>query len=287
MTTALGPWQALRRVLAQLLLFTVAATPIGVYAQTSTQSKRDPYVFAVNEGATTQTPVVELVDRYTPLAKMIERTLSHAVRVEVYPEIPRFLAEMDKEGRFDFIFGKTVNVLATAVRDKGFQALVKTKAPYVAGFITVKGSTLQKPEDLRGKVIMMPARVFTTTLGHATLRDLGIPETDVTIRYTRLQEAVAHAVELGMVDVGVVNPTVKKEWQAKGYPVLLETKPVPNWSIIASSRFSGAELERLRSALVDLKNSPEGTQAMKAISVPEFVPAANTEYIELLKFIGE
>ena len=292
MRTRLSFRRALR--LAQLLLFTLALMPFAAFPQSTTRQpantlikRGDAYlVLAINEGATTQTPLIELVERYTPLAKTIERTLGRPVRIEVFPEIPRFRAELEKE-RFDLIFGKTVNVLAVAVRDKGFQALVKTKAPYVAGFITVKGSVVQKPGDLRGKVIMMPTGVFTTTLGHATLRDLGILETDVTIRYTRLQEAVAHAVENGMVDVGVVNPTVKKQWEAKGYPILLETKPVPNWSIIASSRLSLADLERLRGTFVDLKSSPEGQQTLKVMNVPEFVPATNTEFVDLLKFIQE
>jgi len=133
----------------------------------------------------------------------------------------------------------------------------------------------------------MPERVFTTKLGEATLRDLGFKEKDVTIRYTRFQEAVALSVESGAADVGVVNPTVKREWLEKGNTVLLEAKPVPNWSIIASPGISQAAVERLRRALINLKNSERGTQALKAIGVPEFVAATNAEYIELLKFIGE
>ena len=126
-----------------------------------------------------------------------------------------------------------------------------------------------------------------TKLGEAALRDLGFNEKDVTVRYTRLQEVVAFSVESGMVDVGVVNPTVKKQWLEKGNPVIHETKPVPNWSIIVSPRLSEAEVERLRAMLVGLKESPQGAEALKAISVAEFVPAANVEYVDLLKQIGE
>ena len=39
--------------------------------------------------------------------------------------------------------------------------------------------------------------------------------------------------------------------------------------------------------LVGLKDSPQGAEALKAISVAEFVPAANVEYVDLLKQIGE
>lgn len=255
------------------------------FAQTKKTSK-EPVIFAVNEGATTQVSVAELVDRYTPLAKASERTLGRPVHIEVYPETKRFRTELAL-GRFDLIFGKTVNLLAATIRDKQFHALVKTKNPYVAGFIARKDSPIKTAADLRGKTIMMPEKVFTTKLGEAILRDLGFKEKDVTIQYTRLQEVVAFSVESGLTDVGVVNPTVKRQWQEKGNPVVLETKPVPNWSIIASPKFSDTDVEHLRAMLIGLKDTPQGLDALKAISVTEFVAATGPEYLDLLKYIGE
>jgi ABC-type phosphate/phosphonate transport system substrate-binding protein len=265
-------------------------------AQASTQQRKakaakepvvkERLVFAVNEGATTSVTHVELLQRYAGLADAMENALRRPIKVEVYPDTARFRSEIERR-RLDIVFGKTVNLLAGMIREKNYQAIVKTKLPYLAGFITVKDSPIKTPADLRGKVIMMPERVFTTKLGEATLRELGFKESDVTIRYTRFQEAVAGAVESGAADVGVVNPTVKQDWLKKGNPVLLEAKPVPNWSIIASPALTEAELARLRRVLLGLKDSEGGSEVLKAISVPEFVPAANAEYLELLKFIGE
>ena len=248
---------------------------------------KERLVFAVNEGATTSVTHVELLQRYSGLAGAMEDALRRPVKVEVYPDTGRFRAEVERQRRFDIVFGKTVNLLAGMIRENKYQAIVKTKTPYLAGFITVKGSPIKTPADLRGKVVMMPERVFTTKLGEATLRELGFKENDVTIRYTRFQEAVANSVETGSADVGVVNPTVKQEWLKKGNPVLLEAKPVPNWSIIASPTLSQNELTRLRNALIALKDSEAGSEVLKNISVPEFVAATNVEYVELLKFIGE
>jgi ABC-type phosphate/phosphonate transport system substrate-binding protein len=248
---------------------------------------KERLVFAVNEGATTSVTHVELLQRYAPLAEAMENALRRPVKVEVYPDTGRFRAELERDRRFDLVFGKTVNLLAGMVRDKKYQAIVKTKTPYVAGFITAKDSPIKKAGDMRGKVVMMPERVFTTKLGEATLRELGFKENEVTVRYTRFQEAVANSVETGSADVGVVNPTVKQEWLKKGNPVLLEAKPVPNWSIIASPALTQTELTRLRNALIALKDSEHGSEVLKNISVPEFVAATNAEYVELLKYIGE
>jgi hypothetical protein len=57
--------------------------------------------------------------------------------------------------------------------------------------------------------------------------------------------------------------------------------------VIASSRFDAATVELLRATRVGLKDTEQGMQALKPISVPEFVAAADVEYIDLLKYIGE
>jgi phosphonate transport system substrate-binding protein len=281
------------RLVSAVLACSLAAVASVTLAQQKkkAQAAKEPVVkerlvFAVNEGATTSVTHVELLQRYAGLADAMENALRRPIKVEVYPDTARFRSEIERR-RLDIVFGKTVNLLAGMIREKKYQAIVKTKLPYLAGFITVKDSPIKTPADLRGKVIMMPERVFTTKLGEATLRELGFKENDVTIRYTRFQEAVAGAVESGAADVGVVNPTVKQDWLKKGNPVLLEAKPVPNWSIIASPALTETELARLRRVLLGLKDSEGGSEVLKAISVPEFVPAANAEYLELLKFIGE
>jgi len=282
----------LRLVSAVLACVLAAVASVTLAQQKKAQAPKERVVkerliFAVNEGATTSVSHVELLQRYAGLAEAMERALRRPIKVEVYPDTARFRSELERKRRFDIVFGKTVNLLAGMIRDKEYQAVVKTKTPYVAGFITMKDSPIKTAADLRGRVVMMPERVFTTKLGEATLRELGFKENEVTIHYVRFQEAVAMSVETGAADVGVVNPTVKQDWLKKGNNVLLEAKPVPNWSIIASPALSKAELSRLRRALIALKDSEPGSEVLKTISVPEFVPAANTEYVELLKFIGE
>ena len=282
------------RLLSAVLACALAAVASSTLAQQKKKPRaskepvvKERVVFAVNEGATTSVTHVELLQRYAPLANAMETALRRPVKVEVYPDTGRFRSELERDRRFDIVFGKTVNLLAGMVRDKKYEAIVKTKMPYVAGFITAKDSPIKKPADMRGKVVMMPERVFTTKLGEARLRELGFKENEVTIRYTRFQEAVASSVESGSADIGVVNPTVKQEWLKKGNPVLLEAKPVPNWSIIASPTLTQAEITRLRNALIALKDSEQGSEVLKNISVPEFVAATNVEYVELLKYIGE
>src|SRR5262245_65781279 len=52
------------------LLCALAVLPLGAFAQTA---KRGAIMFAINEGATTQVTVVELIDRYTARERRRER----------------------------------------------------------------------------------------------------------------------------------------------------------------------------------------------------------------------
>src|SRR3954470_8214633 len=196
------------RLVSAVLACALAAVASATLAQQKKKARaskepvvKERVVFAVNEGATTSVTHVELLQRYAGLAQAMEDALRRPVKVEVYPDTARFRSELERERRFDIVFGKTVNLLAGMIREKKYQAVVKTKTPYVAGFITMKGSPIKTAADMRGKVVMMPERVFTTKLGEATLRELGFKENEVTIRYTRFQEAVASSVENGSADV--------------------------------------------------------------------------------------
>lgn len=266
--------------------FSVVAALLVLAASTAFPcAAAPPLRMAINEGATAQVTVAELLERYRPLADSIAAALSRQVNLEVYTDTPSFRRVLDKDEP-DIVFGKTVNLLAKAVRDKRYRAVVKMDQPYIAGFIVAKDSPIRTPQDLRGKTIMLPEGVFTTKLGLAMLRDLQLDK-QVEVRYTRLQEVVAYTVDTGLADAGVVNPTIKKKWQADGKPVLLETKPVPNWSIIAAVRVSERDATRLANALVALDRSPKGQEALKAIGVRQFIPANAEEYAELLSYIQE
>src|SRR5262249_25127962 len=136
------------RLTSAILACALAAVASATFAQQKkprAPKEKEPVVkervvFAVNEGATTSVTHVELLQRYAGLANVMENALRRPVKVEVYPDTGRFRSELERQRQFDLVFGKTVNLLAGMIRDKKYQAIVKTKNPYVAGFITAKDS---------------------------------------------------------------------------------------------------------------------------------------------------
>src|SRR2546425_12714423 len=128
--------QERRRLVSAFLGCALAAMAPGALAQAKkSPASKEPLVFSINEGATTLITADELFERYTRLAKSIERTLARPVRLEVYPETARFRAELDRR-RFDIVFGKTVNLLAGGRRDKQFPAGGQTQRPTPPRFLT-------------------------------------------------------------------------------------------------------------------------------------------------------
>src|SRR5713226_2789534 len=89
------PTQKGRRLISAFLGCALAIMAPGALAQAKkSPTSKEPLVFAINEGATTLITAEELFERYTRLAKSIERTLARPVRLEVYPETARFRAEL-------------------------------------------------------------------------------------------------------------------------------------------------------------------------------------------------
>src|SRR5262245_26499368 len=118
------------RLLSAVLACALAAVASATLAQQQKKPRtsqepvvKERLVFAVNEGATTSVTHVELLQRYSGLVDAMETALRRPIKVEVYPDTGRFRAELERQRRFDIVFGKTVNLLAGMVRDKKYEAI--------------------------------------------------------------------------------------------------------------------------------------------------------------------
>jgi ABC-type phosphate/phosphonate transport system substrate-binding protein len=263
------------------ILLALALTLFQVNAMANTS-----YAFGINEGATTATGV-EIAAKYKPLVDYLSKNLKTELTLDPVSNIKRS-EERLKEGKYDIIFGKSINLLAIAIRDKNYQAVAKREKSYESAFIVSKDSKIQSLKDIRNAIIYTPnPRAFTSKLAFAALKEAQITVKPEQLKNTESQEAVPFAITNKFGEVGVVNPTVAKQWKESGGKVIYTTKPMPNWSVIASQRVSPEHVDKLRELLVDLKNHPEGKAILDKLGVEALVPAQKAEYLDLLKYIGE
>jgi ABC-type phosphate/phosphonate transport system substrate-binding protein len=101
--------------------------------------------------------------------------------------------------------------------------------------------------------------------------------TTVRVITTRYQDAVPFYLEYNFAQVGVTaSNAVVKGWTDKGGKVLLKSRPVPIKQFIVSSKMSPAEAQKIKDALIGLKEAKGGQVALDTVGYKGFV-APNPE----------
>jgi ABC-type phosphate/phosphonate transport system substrate-binding protein len=94
---------------------------------------------------------------------------------------------------------------------------------------------------------------------------------------TRYQDAVPFYLEYGFAQIGATAANaVVKAWTDKGGKVLAKSRPVPIKQFIVSTRMPPGDQERIRDALIGLRDSKAGHDALEAVGYKGFV-APNPE----------
>src|SRR5262249_17416467 len=104
---------------------------------------------------------------------------------------------------------------------------------------------------------------------------------------TRYQEAVPFLVENGFSDVGVTaSGAVVKQWQEKGGSVVLESKPVPIKHMIASTKMSDADIEKVRAVMLSLDKSEHGQKILAKLGYKGYETGDPQQLATLTKWLG-
>ena len=290
---AYGPTCALasRRDLLLLGAFGLAAPAWAAADPAATRKQGNgprPWRMLVNEAVTGETNFFVLTSRYRGFADYVTDNLrgKHPVGVEPIVDIKRFMLLAQGTPKPELVFGKSVNQLAKLVRDNGFQPLVRRADPYKAAFIVAKDSpirTLADVKTLKARIVMPDEFAATTAVARAELRRQNIGSAEIT--HTRYQEAVAQQVKNGFAQIGVVNPTIAKQWAQEGGRVIAETQPVVNWSVLASPEVPPEACGQLRDAFLAMpKHAPA---VMTSLGVKQWAPAERQDYLALLDYTKE
>lgn len=246
-------------------------------------------LFGVNEGSSGSADFLERQEKYRALTDYLSTTLKKQVRLESASDLKSLTSNL-QNSRYDLLLVRPSHISAKAMRDNKYTLVASAKGDAYTYFIVHKDSPIKKPGDIRGKRIAMPDKLaYPTSAGLAMLRDFGMKPEKENIQYFRLQEAVGYAVKQKLVDVGVVisYSKVAKEWKSGGDAILIESKRLPFWSVIASPKMSQANIALVRAALTKLNDTAEGQKIMKNVGINGFVPGNQTDYNDLLAWLKE
>lgn len=250
---------------------------------------RAELILAVNEGVTYYVTPTEIREKYKELAELIGKQLHTTIKVVPVDQYPVLRKGLDEQ-QYDLAFVHPAHHSLMSMRDGKYRLVVLTKGftEYKARFFVRKDPHLSRPEDMKGKRFGMPdPDSITAVMTRATMRDLGIDAAKSDIRTTRYQDAVPFFVENGFSDVGITgSPAVAKQWQEKGGAVLLESKPVPIKHMIASTKLSDAEVEKVRGVMLGLEKSEAGQKILAKLGYKGYETGDPQQLATLTKWLG-
>jgi ABC-type phosphate/phosphonate transport system substrate-binding protein len=255
---------------------------------TATPARAD-ITLAVNEGVTYYVTPTEIRDKYKELADLLGKQLKTTVRVVPVDQYPVLRKGLDEQ-QYELAFVHPAHHSLMSIRDGKYRLVVLTKGftDYKARFFVAKDTHLKQPGDMKGKRFGMPdPDSITAVITRATMRDLGIDTGTAEIRTTRYQDAVPFFVENGFSDVGVTaSGAVVKQWQEKGGSVVLESKPVPIKHMIASTKMSDADIEKVRTVMLNLDKTEHGQKILAKLGYKGYEAGDPQQLATLTKWLG-
>ena len=244
------------------------------------------FVFAVTEGVTYQATPKDIRDRFAPLAEVLGRALHRNARVVVvssYDELRGGLARQE----YDVAFVHPAHVAMAEIKAGRYKAVAWTVGftDYSVSLMT-KGDGMKSLADLPGHTLVTPdPDSITAAMVRAMFREQKVG--NVKVVTTRYQDAVPFYLQHGFAEVGATAAkSVVKTWTEGGGKVLTQSRPVPIKQVLASSRLSAADQERLRDALVGLAESKGGHAVLATLTYRGFVAPARDVEASTIVWLG-
>jgi phosphonate transport system substrate-binding protein len=269
------PYRTLRASLALVLLAVATAS--------------QALVLAVNEGVTYRVSNDEIRAKYAGVAADLGKILKQPVTVEPiadYPTLRKGLAARE----YDLAFVHPAHLSVLAMRDSGYKLLAVTKGyqNYTANFLVRADSPFKTLADLKGVSVGAPDEdSITSWMVRATLRDALGDAKQVSLVYTRYQDAVPFFVEHGLTRAGATAANaVVKAWSAQGGRVLAKSRPVPIKHMLASSALSADQVQKVREYLLGLDTTEEGRKKLEPTKYEGFAPYAEADMLAIGKWLG-
>ncbi|MDP1680192.1 MAG: phosphate/phosphite/phosphonate ABC transporter substrate-binding protein [Burkholderiales bacterium] len=235
----------------------------------------------------------ELVRYHAPLRQYLSRTLDRPVTLVTAPDF-KALIERTQRGEYDIVLTAPHLGRLAQIRD-GYQPVARTRHEVQGLFLARKDAGIAKPEDIKGKRIMMAEPLsIVFHMAEGLLNEHGVfLDKNATLIETKAHNNAMYAPLRDEADVGV---TGFRLWE--GMPpeekdklvVVAATRKVPGFFVLAHQRMPAAEVERLRRALLAFEHSPEGPADYAVKSLKGFSKIDAKDLAELdpyVKFLLE
>jgi len=163
-------------------------------------------------------------------------------------------------------------------------------------FIVRKDSGIDKPTDLKGKVVSYPSHTALAAciMPQRYLHDNGVNiKTDITNRYVGSQESSIMNALLGEAAAGATWPPPWRLFKrdrpedAKKLKVIWETPSLMNNSVMVRNDISIEIKNRIQQLLIQLHKMKGSQTILKGMETARFYPANNDSYMPVQEFVNQ
>ena len=268
------------RIVVSLLAYAILAA--------AAHGQGNDLVFAVTEGVTYQATPKEIRDKFAPLADIIAKASGRRVKTVLVPAYNDLRAGLAKQ-EYDIAYVHPAHVAMAEIKAGRYKAIAWTTGftEYTVSLLVKSDAPLKTIDDLKGRTLVTPdPDSITAVMVRAMFRAEKLTTTAeretrpaaIRVIATRYQDAVPFYIENGFASAGATAANaVVKEWTDKGGRVLVRSRPVPIKQIVVSVKMPEDEQQRIRAALLGLRDSKPGRDALDAVGYKGFV-APNPDF---------
>lgn len=268
----------LRSALATLILLVAVATQ-------TTAAPGNPLILAVHP----YLPAAEIQRRFAPLAEYLGHELGQPVQVRIGRDYEAHTEAIGKD-QLDIAFMGPASYVTMLERYGSKPLLARfevNNSPHLYGVIfTRKESPLRTLKDLQGKRFAFgdPESTMSHIVPRYMLMEASVPAESLReFRFLGSHKNVALAVLAGDFDAGAIKREVFDEFEAQGLRPLAVTLPTPDHLFVTRATLPAAQVQKLRAALLQLKERPRGQEIMNELhkGLTALIPANEQDYEQL------
>jgi phosphonate transport system substrate-binding protein len=257
---------AIRRVVLLIVI------TVGVVGGALAQDR--PLAF----GVLNQQSAIRTAERWNPILHYVSSASGVPLQLRMGPTVQDTNAMMGR-GEFDFVF--TNHNFQAEFDHIGFRVIARWAGDPIHGVIAVPAdSAVQELRQLDGKRIAFPsADAFVAyAVPVVALRKAGVKFVET---FAGNQEGVLAQLKAKRVDAGAVNSRFLRQYQEREnvrFREILVSEGYPDLAVIAHPRVPEATVEKVRRALLGLKDDPHAAGLREHVKFNGFAPATDRDY---------
>jgi len=204
---------------------------------------------------------LRLEELYGPYGAVISYAIGHQVHFRTKATFEKFTEEIENQ-TYDVAFLHPFEYVMAA-DSFNYRALARTDRKLTAIIVVPENSKIRGVEDLSGKTLAMPsmtAAVSRLVASDLLKQNIDI-EYDIQMSHHRTHTGCLQAIVIGTADACITNIIPLKVFLASGkysLHTVYESTAIPSMVFAAHSRMPKDEREKIRAALISLKDTVQG-----------------------------